>query len=272
MDDFITVITPAFNSAPYIHDTIKSVINQSYKNWELLIVNNNSTDDTEAVVKSFSDKRIKLFFERKQGVGFARNLALSKMKGNYFCFLDADDVLPEYALESRLKIFLENEAVDFVDGGVDFVNESMSKLAKNYRPSFKGKPYDRLLSLDSRCLFGNTWMVKRDMNEKYEFQTDMTHAEDLFFYLTISKGKFYDYTSETILLYRQRDNSAMKDINGLESGYLQLINKIKTKLGVSSWIVIRLKLKITKIMVLSHLFDGRDVWAAFKVPFKILGA
>ncbi len=261
---------PARNAGKYIAEAVESVLAQNHAHWELLIIDNGSTDDTATVVKRFDDRRVQYLFEETPGVGHARNAGLHQMKGDFFCFLDSDDTMPPNALSARLRVFEANDDVAFVDGKVDYVDEHMQPLGKTYVPDFEGYPFERLIKLDSRCLFGNSWMIRFDPDQLYQFDTTMTHAEDLYFYLSIAKGKTYAYTSETVLNYRQSDHSAMKDLSGLESGYVLLIKNVKHKLGVGGSRLLFLKLKIAKIMILSFLFNGRNLLAAIRSPFKIL--
>ncbi|MEQ9424505.1 MAG: glycosyltransferase family 2 protein [Cyclobacteriaceae bacterium] len=270
MSQLVSVIMPAFNADRYISDAIESVLKQSHFAWELLIVNDGSTDQTGAAIKEFQDERIIYFEQENQGVGAARNLALKNMTGDYFCFLDADDVYPTNSLETRLKVFARNPNLDFVDGTVQYVDDNLKPLNKCYTPSYTGDPFPMLLRLDERCLFGNTWMIKRDTNAKYSFETDMSHAEDLFFYLTISCGKNYDFTLETILYYRQNMNSAMRNIGGLQKGYLMLFKKVQSLSGISSKEIRFLRLRLMRIIFLSQLFDAKDLFKAVEGAFKVL--
>ena len=135
--------------------------------------------------------------------------------------------MPQDSIKTRLDVFQQYPDISFVDGVVVYMNEDMKPTGKQYVPSFKGDPYDELLNLNRKCYFGNTWMIKRETDINYRFNEEMTHAEDLFFYLTISKNKKYTYTNSPILFYRERKNSAMKDLAGLEHGYLNLLRKIR---------------------------------------------
>ncbi|RJE70861.1 glycosyltransferase family 2 protein [Reichenbachiella sp. MSK19-1] len=272
MPSLISIITPVHNAESYIAETIQSVLNQSYSHWELLVINNASTDGSETEILKAKDPRIKYFYEGKKGVGFARNKGLEEVKGEFLCFLDADDIMPKNSLSSRLQIFNNNPQLQFVDGAVQYVDQNLKMIDKKYSPSFKGYPYNELLRLNAECLFGNTWMIKLQPNRIYRFDTQMTHAEDLYFYLTICEGGLYSYTNETILLYRQRPGSAMKNLKGLEKGYIKLIQKINRSLKIKNWRLSFLKLKIAKIMFLSHTFDGRDFISGFMSIFKILAA
>ena len=108
----ISIITPSFNSEKFIAATIQSVQNQSYANWEMIIVDDCSTDNTASVIEQFviNDSRIRFFqLEKNSGAGVARELALSKATGDYISFLDADDLWKPLKLEKQLQFLKENK-------------------------------------------------------------------------------------------------------------------------------------------------------------------
>ena len=110
--DLVSVITPAFNSGRFVTETINSVLSQTYQNWELIIVDDGSTDETVRIVKSFQEKdnRIKLFEnESNKGSAFSRNLALRNAKGKWIAFLDSDDLWMSDKLEKQIKYMEEND-------------------------------------------------------------------------------------------------------------------------------------------------------------------
>ena len=109
MEELVSIIMPSYNTAKYIGKSIQSVLNQTYKNWELLIVDDCSTDDTEKVIKSFDDKRIRyLKNDKNSGAAVSRNKALREAKGRWIAFLDSDDLwLPE-KLERQIAFMLDN--------------------------------------------------------------------------------------------------------------------------------------------------------------------
>src|SRR4051812_32162135 len=88
---FFSVIIPLYNKANYIENTIKSVLNQTFTDFEIIVVNDESTDESETIVLGFNDKRIQLFNQKNQGVSVARNHGIEKAKGKLVAFLDADD-------------------------------------------------------------------------------------------------------------------------------------------------------------------------------------
>ena len=92
MSELVSVIMPSYNTAKFIGDSIKSVLNQTYTNWELIIVDDCSTDDTDKVVSNFKDSRIKYLKNKKNlGAALTRNKALREAEGTWIAFLDSDE-------------------------------------------------------------------------------------------------------------------------------------------------------------------------------------
>lgn len=105
MKGLVSIITPTYNSEKYISETIESIQAQTYTNWELLITDDCSMDQTISILKTFqeNDSRIRLFkLEKNQGPGVARNNSIKKAKGNYIAFLDSDDKWSENKLEKQI--------------------------------------------------------------------------------------------------------------------------------------------------------------------------
>lgn len=106
----VSIITPSYNTARFIVETIESVLEQTYRNWELIIVDDCSTDDTESIVASFRDDRIRYIRnEKNSGAAVSRNRALREAKGRWIAFLDSDDLwLPE-KLERQIGFMKRND-------------------------------------------------------------------------------------------------------------------------------------------------------------------
>lgn len=110
--DLVSIIMPSFNTAPYIKETIQSVLNQTYTNWELIIVDDCSTDNTDEIVASINDKRIKYFHnEKNSGAAVSRNSALREAKGRWIAFLDSDDLWMPNKLEKQIAFMEKNNYV-----------------------------------------------------------------------------------------------------------------------------------------------------------------
>lgn len=113
MNDLVSIIMPSYNTAQYISESIDSVINQSYTNWELIIVDDCSSDNTDEVIKPYlSDKRIRyLKNEKNSGAAVSRNYALREAKGKWIAFLDSDDIWEAEKLSMQLDFMKKNNYV-----------------------------------------------------------------------------------------------------------------------------------------------------------------
>lgn len=112
-DDLVSIVMPAFNSSQYIRNAITSVQNQTYSNWELIIVDDCSTDNTLDVIKEINDPRIKIFKNKKNsGAAISRNKALREARGRWIAFLDSDDIWEKNKLEEQI-IFMKNNGYAF---------------------------------------------------------------------------------------------------------------------------------------------------------------
>jgi glycosyltransferase involved in cell wall biosynthesis len=109
----VSVIVPLYNAEKFIAETIESIINQSYKNWELIIVDDGSTDKSLEIVRSFESKKIKVFSQPNKGASAARNYGLEQSTGEYIQYLDADDILASNKFETQVNL-LQSSSPDCI--------------------------------------------------------------------------------------------------------------------------------------------------------------
>lgn len=106
----ISIITPCYNSGKYISETIESVLNQTYTDWEWIIVDDRSKDDSVKIIKEYQDKRITLIaLDQNVGAANARNIAIEKSEGRYLTFLDSDDVWLPHFLHTTIDYLIKNK-------------------------------------------------------------------------------------------------------------------------------------------------------------------
>lgn len=124
----VSIIMPSYNTAKYIEKSINSILNQTYDNWELIIVDDCSTDDSDKIISNFlNDKRIKYFKNSKNsGAAVSRNKALREAKGKWIAFLDSDDLWAEEKLYKQLKFMIDNK-YDFSYTNYFEINEDDKK-------------------------------------------------------------------------------------------------------------------------------------------------
>jgi teichuronic acid biosynthesis glycosyltransferase TuaG len=202
----VSIITPSFNSEKFIAATIQSVQNQSYPNWEMIIVDDCSTDNTMSIVTEMAqkDSRIQLFqLEKNSGTGIARNTALSKTKGNYIAFLDADDLWKPAKLEKQINFLMANDLpftfsfYDCIDEDGNFLNKRV-EAPKNlsYRQLFFCNYVGNLTGIYNVNYFGKIAI------------SSIRKRQDWMLWLTILKQiKTAKPVPESLAFYRIRQNS-----------------------------------------------------------------
>ena len=132
METLVSIITPVYNAEKYLEETILSVINQSYKNWELLLIDDCSTDKSYEIIQEYLkiDKRIKyLKNERNSGPAITRNRGLENSKGEYIAFLDSDDFWKEDKLKNQINFMKENN-IFMCHGDYEMMDEKGNMLKK----------------------------------------------------------------------------------------------------------------------------------------------
>ena len=147
MEDLVSIIVPVYNSEKFIEDTINTVKQQTYKNWELILVNDCSTDKSKEIIEEYikKDEKMKLInLEKNSGAAIARNTGIEKAKGRYIAFLDADDLWNKEKLEKQIKFMKDND-YKFTFTGYEFADENgrgNGKIVKvpekiNYKKALK---------------------------------------------------------------------------------------------------------------------------------------
>ena len=184
MDKLVSVIMPAYNTEAYIADAIRSVLEQSYALWELIVIDDASADNTAAIIEDFCrlDSRIRcITFQTNQGVAAARNAGLDCAKGDYVAFLDSDDLWHPEKLRMQLARIVQ---ADLVYTAYSVMN-AQGELLYNYNVP------DRVsldMLLKENCIGCSTVLVKRNVISLYRFQSDVAHEDYLLWLQLLQTG------------------------------------------------------------------------------------
>jgi teichuronic acid biosynthesis glycosyltransferase TuaG len=204
--ELVSIITPSFNSEKFIAGTIQSVQNQTYHNWEMIIVDDCSSDKTVSIAEYFAnnDNRITVYkLDKNSGTGIARNTGLEKASGKYIAFLDADDLWKPNKLEIQIN-FLRNNNLPFTFSFYDCINEQGTELNKRveaprnlaYRQLFFCNYVGNLTGIYDVNYFGKIAI------------SSIRKRQDWMLWLTIlKKVKSANPIAESLAFYRIRENS-----------------------------------------------------------------
>lgn len=207
MNSLVSIIMPAYNCDKYITYSIKSVLDQTYDNWELLICDDGSSDKTIEIVQNYIDEdcRIKLFINKTNlGVSATRNKLLEKASGQWIAFLDSDDIWANNKLEIQLNAAQKNK-VDFLFTGASYINEKgefyKGKFLIPTEVSYETLRLQNVISCSSVLL-------NKSLINDIRFGNDSIH-EDFAMWLSILKQKNVNAygINESLLIYRITKNS-----------------------------------------------------------------
>jgi glycosyltransferase involved in cell wall biosynthesis len=206
MSSLVSVIIPSYNTGRYLPEALDSVFAQTYPHYEIIVVDDGSSDDTAAILQPYLS-RIQVIYQTNQGVSAARNHALSKAQGEWLLFLDADDKLSPSKLEKQLAIANENTAI--LHSGWWLIAEDAS-LMSEAKPYLQSPKLDLETWLFWKPVYPAAMLFRRDDVEKVGgFDTNLAHAEDvdLVFRIVAAGGESL-WLKEATAYYRQREGSA----------------------------------------------------------------
>jgi glycosyltransferase involved in cell wall biosynthesis len=206
----ISVIIPTYNAAKYLNTAVKSVLNQTFKNFELLIIDDGSTDNTMEIAKAFDDRRVQYFYQSNQGKSQARNNGIYKSKGRFISFLDADDFYYKTKLKYLLDFLRNNPQIGCVAGGVRRISDNGQIISKK-------KHQDNKLITIKDLLFGNsinvcsTLIRSEHVKEIKGFDICLKRGEDWDFHYRLAlSGCSIVVKKNIVCAYRFRQNAIDK--------------------------------------------------------------
>ena len=226
MDKLVSIITPTYNCGKFIARTIDSVLSQTYTNWEMIIVDDCSKDDTKEVIEKYmeNDSRIKYeCLENNSGAAVARTRAMELATGSYMAFLDSDDIWKPEKLEKQLKFMVEND-INFSCTEYEQIDEEDNKLGRVIKV-VKKTNYNRLL-LD--CPVGNsTVMYNVEKMGKFEVPNIRKRNDDALWLQMLKKEKYIVGMHEVLMEYRIRQNSISSNKFNLIKYHWKLYREIE---------------------------------------------
>ncbi len=206
----VSVIVPLFNSERYLQETIAGVLAQTFRDFEIILMDDGSKDSTAKIVRSFNDPRIRYFYKENEGLSETRNKAIRESKGELIAFLDHDDVWLEEKLAKEVALLTGNDALGLVysDAYILF-NDKTSGVTyfKRSNPK-KGMILKDLLFDSVNFIPLPTVLMKRKVfDEVGDFNKDFKIGEEYELFLRVAEKYEFDYVDEPLAKYRIHNNS-----------------------------------------------------------------
>ncbi len=204
--ELVSIIIPVYNAERFLNDTINTVQNQTYSNWELLFIDDKSKDDSVKIIETAikKDKRIKLYKQEKNsGTALARNRGIEEASGKYICFLDADDLWDSKKLEKQIT-FMRNRKCAFSFTGYQFTDSNGNFNGKKVCVPEKIS-YNQ--ALKNTTIFTSTVMFNMTKLRKKDIMMPNVKSEDTATWWKVLKKVDYAYAINEILSYYRRSEN-----------------------------------------------------------------
>jgi glycosyltransferase involved in cell wall biosynthesis len=211
----VSVIITCYNQGNFLQKSIQTAFDLNFKNTEVIVIDDGSTDDTATIANSF--KNILYHFQKNQGLSAARNTGINLSKGSYILFLDADDWLYPDGLSYSVTALEKNEKVAFISGSFLWINSDGSK-GEGY-PVEEKDPYLLLLERNYIGMHG-TVLYRRSVLEKFKFDHTLKACEDYDLYLQIAAQFPVMHHNKFMAVYRKHGEN-------MSDNYTLMLNEVE---------------------------------------------
>lgn len=232
----VSVVMLSYNHASFIAETIKSVLNQSLNDLELIIVDDASKDKSRDIITNFkqTDNRVKaIFHERNMGIAKTTNDGIRAAEGKYIAFIDSDDLWHKDKLEKQVKILAQNEDLVVWSEG-EIINEEGKPTGQNFTELHghldkmkSGYIIDKLLK--NNYIFESSAITAMKNLKNIEFSEQLKYINDWLFFVELAKDHEYFFIDEPLAKYRIHSENTNRDSTGFLNDYLKITKIFNTK-------------------------------------------
>jgi glycosyltransferase involved in cell wall biosynthesis len=227
----ISVIMPVYNGEKTVTRSISSVLEQTFSDFELIVVNDGSTDNSLHLINAFADKRIRVLSQDNSGASAARNLGIKMSQGDYLAFLDVDDRWSKDKLEDQIKMFSESSEVGLVYSWSDYVDEKGDLLCSGKRlvinSNFNKEDVYQKLLISNFLENGSTPLIRRDvMLTIGGFDESLKSAQDLDVYLKIAINYEFRTVPKVQVFYSIMPNSITANSTKSEKHRIEFLKSV----------------------------------------------
>lgn len=239
MTNLISIIIPVYNQEKYLVETLQSVSNQTYSNWECILVNDGSSDNSVNVLKPFltQDNRFYFIDSENKGVSNARNLALKQAKGEYVLFLDGDDLIHPEKLQLAISNFEKSSDLSIVFNTTNYFENTIENTL------YPIKMNAELLNFNDLLLYWNekiiipihSAIIKKTLLNGIEFNSNLTAQEDWLVWLRLFQKNPKILVLEEALSYYRKHNSSRTQSFALKNDHFKALEIFENYLDPESY-------------------------------------
>ncbi|HEY9297274.1 MAG TPA: glycosyltransferase [Phormidium sp.] len=221
----ISVIIPLYNSEKTIRETLESVFQQTFSDFEIIAVNDGSKDSTLDIITSIQDPRLKIFSYPNGGISVSRNQGLSHAQGEFIAFLDHDDLWTREKLESQLKALQENPQAAVAYSWVDLIDEANQFIRPVPRTRVTDNAYEKLLLSNFVHTASNPLIRKEALIKVGGFDESITGPDDWDLFLRLAASYQFVTVPQVQILYRMTTGAVSANVFKIEAAYLRMLER-----------------------------------------------
>ena len=235
VNPLFTVVIPTYNQADYLKEAVDSILAQSFTEFEIVVVNNHSTDNTREVIDSFNDPRITAIDFSNEGViGAGRNVGIQAANGDYVCFLDSDDTWYPEKLAEVSQVIKEDPEIGLVCHNQDMVRDGVVEQQTNYGPpaNYTGKIYDYVLGASNGPATSAATVARSVLENVSGFSEDRAFitVEDYELWLRLAKVCRFHFIKSVLGTHMFHGESSSNNAERLLNGGLAVLDQISDEL------------------------------------------
>ncbi|OGS69796.1 MAG: hypothetical protein A3G95_00295 [Flavobacteria bacterium RIFCSPLOWO2_12_FULL_31_7] len=287
MKNVISIIIPVYNQEKYLAETLNSVLNQSCSNWECILVNDGSADNSVSVINQYlaKDNRFSFINSENKGVSHARNLALKQVKGDFILFLDGDDIIHTEKLQMAISNFEQNTDLSIVFNTTNYFQDTIENVL------FDIKLDTELLNFNGILLYWgekitipiHSAIIKKTLLEGIEFNCELTAQEDWLVWLRLFQKKPKVFILDEVLSYYRKHNTSRTQTVSLKEDHFKALQIFENYIDLEDYKLLLLhqvkryyNKSYDSIYKLNAIKESKTYRAAFflkkiAVKFKLLG-
>ena len=233
----ISVIVPAYNVEKYIKTCLDSLINQTYSNFEIIVINDGSTDQTEKILNEYeSNPKIRIFSQKNGGLSAARNQGLNLANGELVCFIDSDDSVKSDYLEKLAAPFFEDSNIDITVCGYQekFENSEINHVLKSQKITGAQATKDLLIKQQDFNILAWNKLYRKKLfsNNHIEYPAGQIHEDNLTTYKLFSHAQKVFYISDVLYIYQRTHSEITKNLYSKEKTLKRL--QVKEQMAIEA--------------------------------------
>ncbi|MEO1669290.1 MAG: glycosyltransferase family A protein [Cyanobacteria bacterium J06631_2] len=222
----VSVVIAAYNLMAYLPETIANVLEQTFTDFEVIVVDDGSTDNTAQWVGQVADPRVRLISQANMGLSGACNTGVANAKGEYVAFLDADDLWEKTKLAQQVKILDQQPEISIVSTWVTYMNEAGESTGRIVQPTAEGYIWRQMIEVNQiEC--GSVIMIRRSCFDQVGlFDTNLkSFVQDWDMWLRLALQYQFKVIAQPLVYYRQRSSSGSRNLAAMERSFNLVLTK-----------------------------------------------